>query len=96
MIRNLRIERYKRGLSLSAVAQHIGITKQSLASIELGIIKNPTYRAIVGIEQVFLPFKHDYLLAEASPQHAKILSHSTCHKGDDFVGQSNEGGAKND
>lgn len=75
MILNLRIERVKRGLSLTAVARFIGISKQSLASVETGKIKNPTYKVITGIEQIFMPLKHSYLLAEAVPQSAEILSH---------------------
>lgn len=88
MIRNLRIERIKRGLSLSAVGKIVGTTKQSLSSLETGKTKFPSYHIIVELEKLFRA-RHHYLLATHNDDAMTTVL--------DVVNSNiNEGGTNND
>ena len=67
MIRNLRRERLKRGLTQLDLAKLANRTSTCISDIEKGKA-DPSYKLLVDLERLFYPLKHDYLLAESEKE----------------------------
>ena len=61
-ITKMRYERLNKGWTLNYVANQLGISNQAVSKIELQHTKNPSYKIIVKLENLFNYLTENYFL----------------------------------